>query len=746
MSRVSWRTMERRTFLKYTFGTGALILGTHIEGWASGADSAAFHPSVYLGIEPNGDVVIVAHRSEMGTGSRSTLPMVVADFLEADWKRVRLEQAIGDEKYGSQNTDGSCSIRDFVDAMKAAGVTARMMLERAAAQKWNVPAVECKARNHQVVHAGSGREAGFGELAPLAAKLTAPDKSALTYKPASEYRYINKNVPVAHQKDSCEGKAMFGIDAEMPGMLVASIEHSPVYGGKLVSFDDAEAKKVPGVRAVVAIDRFTEPHNFQALGGVAVLADHTWAAMQGRKKLKVAWDAGANASYESARYRELLIETSKKPGKVVANRGNVDSALAGAAKTHEAVYTTPLLAHAPMEPPAAVAEFKDGKVVCHAATQNPQAVQDTVAAALGIQKKDVTCHVTLLGGGFGRKSKPDYVAEAAILSKKMNRPVKVVWSREDDIRTDFYHSTSGMYMKAGLDAQGKPSAWLQRSVFPSIGTTFDAKAEYAMDLEMGMGWNDLPFDIPNHRAENGSARNHVRIGWLRAVANVYHAFAIHSFVDELAHLAGKDPVEYALGLIGPGRKLEVTPVGMKYWNHDQDQSKYPLDTARLRNVIETVAEKSGWAKRAKGKGHGWGFAAHRSFLTYVAVATEVNVEGGRVRIPNMHICVDAGETFHEDRVRSQLEGACVFGTSLAVLSEISAKEGKIVQSNFHDYRVARMTEAPAKVHVHLIRSSAPPAGVGEPGVPPVAPSIANAIFEATGKRLRDLPLSKGLQA
>jgi isoquinoline 1-oxidoreductase beta subunit len=264
-----------------------------------------------------------------------------------------------------------------------------------------------------------------------------------------------------------------------------------------------------------------------------------------------------------------------------------------------------------------------------------------------------------------------------------------------------------------------------------------------MDLEMGMGWNDLPYDIPNHRAENGPAKNHIRIGWLRAVANIYHAFAIHSFVDELAHLAGKDPVEYALQLIGPGQKIEMNPVGMKYWNHNQEQSKYPVDTARLRNVIETVAQKSGWANRKTSKGHGWGFAAHRSFLTYVAVVSEVEVDDrGRVRIPNMHIAVDAGQTYHQDRVLAQFEGASVFGTSIAMMSEISVKDGKVQQSNFHNYNVARLPEAPMKTHVHLIPSKELPAGVGEPGVPPVPPSIANAIFAATGQRVRDLPLRK----
>jgi isoquinoline 1-oxidoreductase beta subunit len=735
--------MERRAFLKYTFGAGALILGTHVETWASDADKASFHPSVFLGIQPTGEVIIVAHRSEMGTGSKSTLPMVVADELDADWKRVRVEQAIGDEKYGSQNTDGSCSIRDFVAIMKIAGATARTMLETAAAQKWNVPANECKAQLGFIVHTKSGKKASFGELAAAAAKLPVPDKATLKFKPESEYRYINQNVPAVDQQDLCEGKGAVGMDAKMPGMLIASIEHCPVYGGKLASFDAAEAKKVAGVRDVITLDPFKPPHNFQPLGGVAVLADHTWAALQGRKKLKVEWDLGPNASYDSDRYRDQLLATAKMPGKIVRNEGDVEAGFAGAARIHEASYSTPLLAHAAMEPPAAVAEFKDGKVVCHAATQNPQAVQETVAAALGIDKKDVTCHVTLLGGGFGRKSKPDYVAEAALLSKKTGRPVKVVWSREDDIRYDFYHSTAGMYMKAGLDADGKPTSWLHRSAFPSIGTTFDDKAEYAMELEMGMGWNDLPYDIANHRAENGPAKNHIRIGWLRAVANVYHAFAIHSFTDELAHLAGKDPIDYTLGLIGPGRKIEMNPVGMKYWNHNQTQKDFPVDTARLRNVIDLVAQKSGWANRKTEKGHGWGFAAHRSFLTYVAVVTEVQVDDrGRVTIPAMHIAVDAGQTFNRDRVLAQFEGAAVFGTSIAMMSEISVKDGKVQQSNFHNYNVARLPEAPMQTHIHMVASKELPAGVGEPGVPPVPPSIANAIFAATGKRVRDLPIRK----
>ena len=733
--------VSRRGFLGTAFGAGALVLGVQINE-VEGA-TPAWMPSVYLGIEPNGTAVIVAHRSEMGTGIRTVLPMVVADELEADWKKVRIEQALGDVKYGSQNTDGSCSIRDFYDAMRAAGATVRLMLEQSAAKKWNVPVSECKGQNHFVVHAKSGKKAGYGELVKVASTLPVPKKGEWTLKPESEFRYIGKEMPTMEQGDHTRGAGKFGIDAKMPGMLYASIERPPVLGAKLKSFDDTAAKQVKGVVRTATIDAFKPPHNFQALGGVAVLADSTWAAAQGRKKLKVEWDLGPNGSFDSAKDKAEIMAKAMQPGKVVRNIGDVDKAFAAATNLHEASYYIPLLSHAPMEPPAAVAEWKDGKVVTYAATQNPQAVQESVASAMGIKKEDVTCHVTLLGGGFGRKSKPDYVCEAAMLSKTVGKPVKVVFSREDDIKFDFYHANAGMYMKAALDEKGRPTAWLHRSVFPSIGSTFDATAEYGQEFEMGMGWVDLPYAIANHRAENGPHKNHVRIGWMRAVAHIYHAFAIHSFVDELAAKAGRDRVEYILDLLGPDRKVPIEPVGMKYWNNDQGQDTYPVDTARLKRVVELVAEKSGWANKKPQKGRALGIAAHRSFLSYVAAVVEVVVDDrGRVTIPRVDIAIDAGRIINPERAKSQLEGAAVFGTSLAMMGEITAADGRIVQSNFNNYPVARMPEAPLVTHVHLVPSNALPAGIGEPGVPPIAPAITSAIFAATGKRVRELPIRK----
>jgi isoquinoline 1-oxidoreductase beta subunit len=742
--------VSRRRFLKGAFGAGALILAVrylppmllhgHATAGQSDADRAAFHPNLFVGIQLDGTVYIVAHRSEMGTTIRTSLPLVLADELDADWKRVKIDQAIGDKRYGDQNTDGSQSVRRFYDTMRECGAAARWMLIQAAAEHWNVAASECSTEQHTVVHKVTGRRTGYGELASEAARITVPKKEQLQLKQPSQWRYVGKGMTSVDLEKLCTGKAMYGMDARLDGMLYASIEHPPVFGGKIESIDDQEALKVAGVHQAVRIDPFKPPAAFQPLGGVAVIADNTWAAFQGRKKLKIIWDNGPNESYDSVEYKKELIETAHKPGKIIRSVGDVDNAFPTGKNVLEADYYVPLLSHAPMEPMVALAEFKDGKVTAWAPTQNPQAVQAIVSSELGIPIEDVVCHVTLLGGGFGRKSKPDYVAEAAVLSKKLGRPVKVVWTREDDVKFDYYNAVAAMYMKAAVDGRGKPTAWLQRSVFPPITSIFDVNAVYGDPPHLAQGWTDLPYDLPNIKIENGPAQAHVRIGWLRSVANIYHAFAIQCFTDELAHRANRDPVEYMLDLLGPPRTLDFTNVD--YPNYGADYKTYPWETGRLQKVIEMVADKSGWAKKKSTKGHGFGFAAHRSFLTYAATIVEVEVgDDGEIRIPRVDTALDAGLVVNPEATRAQFEGAAVFGTSIVRSGEITAKNGVIQQSNFNDYPVARINEVPTQTNVYITESSAPPSGVGEPGVPPFVAAFCNAIFAATGKRVRDLPLS-----
>jgi isoquinoline 1-oxidoreductase beta subunit len=743
--------VSRRKFL--TGGVvvaGALVLGVRyypklLSGATSprntNADHAKLNPSVYLGIDPDGTVWIVASRSEMGTTSRTTLPLIVADELDADWKRVKIEQAIGDKRYGDQNTDGSHSIRSFYDAMREAGATARFMLIQAAARQWRVPPSECETELHFVVHRSTNRRAGYGDLTRAAAKFPVPTKEELKLKPKSAWRYVGKGHVSYDLEAFVTGKAIYGMDARVDGMVYASVERPPVIGGKVKSFDDKEALKVAGVLQTVPIDPFQPPPAFQPLGGIAVIADNTWAAFQGRKKLNIAWDNGPNETYNSDAYKNELRETSHNPAKVGRNIGDAGAVFAKGGMIHEADYYVPLLAHASMEPMVALAEFKDGKATLWAPTQNPQAVQDIVSKELGIAKEDVICHVTLLGGGFGRKSKPDYCAEAAVLSKKVGRPVKVVWTREDDIKFDYYNAVAAMYMKAALGANGKPTAWLQRSVFPPITSIFDVNAVYGDPAHLQQGWTDIPYDLPNLRIENGPAKAHVRIGWLRSVANIYHAFAIQCFTDELAHAAGRDPLDYLLDLIGEPRTIDFK--GVDYPNYGASLDAYPWETGRLRHVTEMVAEKSGWGKRKHSKGSGVGIAAHRSFLSYVATVVEVEVnDRGEVRIPRVDMVVDAGLVVNPEATRAQFEGAAVFGTSVVRSGEITATKGAIDQSNFQDYPVARIGEAPFQTNVYIVDSDDSPAGVGEPGVPPFAAAFCNAIFAATGKRVRDLPITK----
>jgi len=746
--------VSRREFLGGLTG-GSLVLMTRLSGaeavarWT--ADSALdqpFTPDLFVAIEPDGLVTILAHRSEMGTGIRTALPMVVADELGADWDKVVIKQAIGDKRLGSQNTDGSRSVRRFYQRMRIAGATARTMLEHAAAARWAVEPSECTSRDHRIVHPESGKTSGFGELVEAASVLEVPKPESLRFRPASEYRYIGRDVPITDLDDMVTGRAIFGTDVRKDNQLFAVVAHPPVVGGRVKKVDSAAAKAVPGVVDVVQIPPFQGAPGFQPLGGVAVLATYTWAAIRGREALEIEWSDGAHADFDSAEFEKVLAETARKPGKAWRSEGDVDEAFSAASQDaiFESDYYVPLLAHAAMEPPCALAHVtldgnnKPARCEAWAPTQNPQAAQDQIGATLGLPPEKVMVNVTLLGGGFGRKSKPDYIVEAAVLSKVTGRPVHVTWTREDDIRHDYYHTVAAVHMRAAVDQNGSPQAWLQRSVFPSIASTFDPNARQAGAGEMGMGFTDIPFQVPNLRVENGPAEGHVRIGWLRSVSNIYHAFAAGSFADELAHRAGRDPYEYLMALLGDPRMVSLK--GVEYSNYGEPLDRYPIDVGRLRHVTERAATLARWG-RILPKGRGLGIACHRSFLSYCANVVEAEVdEFGRVSVSGLHVVIDAGKVVHPDRVRAQMEGAAVFGTSIALYGEITARKGRIEQSNLHDYPVARMSDGPRKITVEIVESDAPPAGVGEVGVPPFAPALCNAIFAATGRRIRRLPVAK----
>ena len=738
--------VARREFLQLTgLGTGALILGLRpADARAAAADPQAFRFDLFVSLDGSGQVEIVAHRSEMGQGIRTALPMVVADEMEADFDRVRVVQALADERYGDQNTDGSHSVRDFFEPMRKVGATARYMLVAAAAKAWGVPPAECEAVQHFVQHRATGRSLGYGELAERAAAVPAPDPATLKLKTRDQWRYIGKGRKLVDVPDIVTGRAVFGIDARIEGMLHASIERSPAVGGKPTAFDKEAALKVPGVRHVVELEAAGLSQGMKPLGGLAVVADHTWAALQGRKALKVAWDPGPEGGHDSVAYRKELEAKATRPAKVVRNRGDVDAALGSAAKRVSALYYTPHLTHSSIEPPAALASVRDGSCEIWACTQDPMGGRKEVAKALGIPVEKVTLHVTLLGGGFGRKSKPDFILEAALLSQKVGRPVKVTWTREDEIQHGFYHSVSAQHLEAGLDGEGRTVAWRHRTVFPTIAASFDAKAEYPPSWELGLGFSDVPFDVPNLRLENAPIAPHVRIGWLRSVANIYHAFAIGSFADELAYAAGADPRDYLLKLIGTPRRVDLKAEMSDH--EDGSVEGYPFDTGRLRHVVELAAKEAGWGRKLP-KGRGLGIAAHRSFLSYVAVVAEVSVnEKGTARVEEVHIAFDCGTFVNRDTVVTQAQGAVIFALSGTLLGKITAKAGAIEQSNFHDYPLLSIADTPRNIHVHLVESTAPPAGVGEPGVPPVAPAVANAIFAATGERRRELPLGRRLPA
>lgn len=739
--------VSRRDFLrKSAIGAGGLMLGIQLSceqkpKFLTGDPNAVFTPNVYISISGTGEVTLVAHRSEMGTGIRTSLPLIMADEMEADWDQVKIVQAVNDVKYGDQNTDGSYSVRMFYPQLRKAGATVRLMLEKAAAREWDVPVSECKAQNHTVVHT-SGEVFGYGYLAEKIGDMPIPDESEIKLKAHEDFKYITKKTSIYDLEDIVTGKAGFGLDTQVPGTKVAVVQRNPEAGAGIKSFKMEAAEQVPGVQKVFKVEAPGFPTGFEKpLGGIVVVADDTWAALKGREALEIEWDKGANAGYDSIAYLDELQNKTSRNGKVKREQGDIKGALTGASKVLEADFKVPHFSHSPMETPCAVAHFKeDGSCEVWAPVQDPQWTGRAVAGVLGIEEEKVTVNVTLLGGAFGRKSKPEFAVEAAVISKEVGSPIKLLWTREDDIQSSFYHFLCAQHMKVGIDENNKVSAWLHRSIFPSIGGSADPNAKEASNFELCMGMLDMPFDVANVCCESNEAPTQIRIGWLRSVGNINHAFAVGSMLDQVAEAREMDPIDNALDMIGADRDIDFDNLVEGFWNYNEKVEDFPWSTSRFKNVIQTVKDKSGWGKDMPA-GKGMGFAAHRSFLTYVACVVEVEVDdNNNIKIPMAHFAVDCGVPVNPERIKAQFEGGAAFGASLALKSEITVKDGAVQQNNFHDYLVARITDAPYETAVHIIESQENPTGVGEPPVPPFIPALCNAIYQATGQRVTKLPV------
>jgi len=745
--------MNRRRFLKTSAAAGALVMGTYFMGAAprvlagvlAQPANDARQANLFVALRPDGVVEVTCHRSEMGQQIRTAIAQIVADEMEADWNMVKVIQGKGDPKYGDQNTDGSRSIRYNMQRLREMGASVRYMMQHAAAARWGVAPDTCSAVQHKVTHT-SGKTLSYKELVADALTFTPPVSEEIPLKDKSEWRYINTGMAHIDLHDIVTGKATFTADVRTPSALVAVILRPPVVGGTIKNVDSAAAKAIKGVIDVVEIPAPKGALQFQPKGGVAVIANNTWAAWQGRKALKVEWNDGANSSYNSDAFKQQLLDTVNSPQSHVREKGDALARLNNADDKLMADYYVPHLAQAPMEPPCATALFSNGAVEIWAATQNPQADMATVAAMLGIEQDKVTVNVTLLGGGFGRKSKPDFSAEAAYLSMKTGQAIRVQWTREDDIQHGFYHAVSAQHVEATLDENGAIDAYLHRTAFSPIAGLFQPGANAPMSLELRLGFTDNPINTPNLKLEVGNAEAKVRVGWMRSVSNIFHAFAIQSFIAEAAHKAGEDQKDYLLKTIGPDRIVDVTEQGAEYDNYGADKADYPLDIGRLRHVIEKVSAMAKWG-RTLPKGRGLGIAAHRSFLTYVATVVEVEVsEQGDLNIIKAWSAIDAGTVVNTDTVKNQVQGGSIFGLTAALSDGITFDNGRAQQSNFHNYRVPRMSDAPLEVDVEVIDSDAPPAGVGEPATPVFAPALCNAIFAACGKRIRQLPIGDQLKA
>ena len=730
MNSLHLRNLSRRNFL---VSSSALVVGSYAYTtgfnpvFANGTQSLS--PSVYLEVGADGTVTVTCHRSEMGQGIKTAVAQVVCEELEADWDQVVVTQAEGDAKYGDQNTDGSRSIKNFFVPLRNAGAAAREMLVQAAADSWGVAPDECEAREHAVHHETSARSIPFGELVSAASKLDVPTNPTL--KARENWNHIGKARIHVDAYDVATGTATYGADVTLPNMAIAVMVHAPVLGSSPleVKVPDSANKNARFI-GIEKINAAPGPIGFNPVGSVAVIAEDTYTGIRVAKDLEITWSESPNRTFDSDTFQQSLRDGVKSTGKVWHEVGDADALLSNAEEKIDAVYETPFLSHAPMEPPSAIANVVDDSVEVLAPVQDPQTTRNTIVGVQGFAIENVKVTPTLLGGAFGRKSKPDFVLEAVELSKRLKRPIRVQWQRENDLQYDYFHAPSVQRYEATLGEDGMPIAWRQRTAFPSIMSTVAApNIVEPANWELDMGFTNTPYRCENQSIEATGLKAGVRIGWLRSVCNIFHAFGANVFIDELAEKAGMDPIDYRLAM---WKGMDTVQGALP------SEPGHEFKIERLRNVLNRVRANSNWDEKLAA-GRALGVAVHHSFLSYVATVLEVDASDPDYRVTDAHVVLDCGTYVNADTCVAQMEGAVVFGLSAAQRAKLTFKDGAIQENNFDGYLIARMPDAPS-ISVELVNSEQLPAGVGEPGVPPVAPALSNAIYRAGGDRRRSLPL------
>jgi isoquinoline 1-oxidoreductase beta subunit len=701
--------LSRREFIGVGVAAGAgLVVGFYLPHGSSGKREGGFEPNAYLRITPDNKVTVVVARSEMGQGIRTALPMILAEELEVGLDQITIEQAGASRLYGDQTTGGSASVRTTWDPMRKAGAAAREMLISAGALEWGVPRSECTAEKGSIVHAKSNRKKTYGQLANRAATLDVPSDPPL--KTSKDYKLVGTRVPRVDTESKVAGKAEYGIDFRLPNMKYAMLARCTICGGKVASFDDKESRKVPGVSYV----------NKVSDSSIAVVADSVWGAMEGKRLLNVSWDEGPHKDLNSSAIADELKQAAPKKGVALYATGDVSKANG---RRIEAEYEMPFMAHAPMEPGNCTAQFQGSNCEIWAPTQVPQDVRDSVATALNLDPDQVKVNVTLMGGGFGRRLEHDYAVEAALVSKAANAPVKVIWSREDDMRCSTYRPPSYHKMSAVLDGQGYPAAFSHTIVTPSINAQKGATLDGGVDPDM-KDETALVYSFPNALLQWVQTETPVPLGWMRSVYALQTAFANECFLDELAHAAGKDPLEYRLHLLSKDEDINFFDATWK--------------TARMRGVLQLAAEKANWSKPLPA-GRYRGIACYGCFSTYAAEVVEISMENNEPRVHRVVAAADCGQVVNPNILEQQIQGGVIYGLTNALRARITIDRGRVVQGNFDDYPPIRMSEAPV-VEAYFVQSTDSPSGIGEPCVPPLSPALCNAIFAATKKRVRSLPV------